>query len=147
MPTENQFAQPGGRIVFGLPPEPEVDTEDPSDHPVQFKPLDFNTEANDDEKDAVSISPGGVSPTSSKGRKDGGSTGAVESKDLASSITALPLVPLPRPTPQGASRSRTCPKDHPEEDYETVKIKLAANSVPSKREVRDYILENQRPPI
>ncbi len=55
-------------------------------------------------------------------------------------------VPLPYFTPEGSS-PRRCAEGHSEDDHQAVSAKLASKAVPSKREVRDYILEHRRPPI
>lgn len=65
--------------------------------------------------------------------------------DTSEQIRELPS-PLPYLTPQNAS-PRKFAKGHSEEDHQAVGVKLASNGVPSKREVRDYIVENRRPPI
>lgn len=54
--------------------------------------------------------------------------------------------PLPYVTPPNAS-PRKCTQGHSEEDRRAVVAQLALNSVPGKREVRDYIIENNNPPI
>jgi len=56
--------------------------------------------------------------------------------------------PLPQPTPRrGTEFVPVCIKEHSEEDHQAIRAKLAANDVPGKQEVRDYILENRHPPI
>jgi len=66
--------------------------------------------------------------------------------ETALEISGAPSGPLPYFTPEGMSPKR-CDQQHSEEDYQTVKAKLASRSVPSKREVRDYIVEHRHPPI
>lgn len=52
------------------------------------------------------------------------------------------------PVPRGDSVTQRCASGgHSEDEHNAVKAKLMAKGVPGKREVREYIESNQRPPI
>jgi MFS family permease len=108
----------------------------------------------EDSRKSSKMSPKRLSPTR-KSKTDGISSSALpkESDDVVLDLCGDPVAPcsktqpLPKLTPQDGSLSQNVRDGHSMEQHQAVASKLASKAVPSKREVRDYIIQRNHPPI
>lgn len=167
MPTENKISErrkmtgsgpPASRgVVPGTPPKARSEFDDYGAYsdtevfePPQFRTLEFSrNRAVTFQTLSSGKSPRRLSPVKTDPPLN-------ESVPRTPEIIALDLCgepatgkytgPLPYITPPNMS-PRKCIQGHSEEDRQVVAAHLASKSVPGKREVRDYIIENNHPPI
>ena len=137
-PTETEFQGPR-KPSKPADPADTIDDDDDYDEGVpEFRnPEPFsNPLSRENTRKSSARSPKRLSPT--RQTQAGPQPGIGEFQDI----------PLPKITPRNTAPLQRCVQDaHSEEEHQAVKNKLASKSVPTKQEVREYIVANREVPI